>query len=61
MSSLVSTRAKGLPGDNKNLRPAVEPQLISGYKSQQSLEVYQHISLEMVEEAYQAAVYFLRI
>jgi integrase/recombinase XerD len=36
-------------------------QLSSGYKRKQSLEVYQHISLEMVEEAYQAAVQSLRI
>ena len=31
-------------------------QLISGHESKKSLEVYQHLSLETVEEAYQEAV-----
>jgi integrase/recombinase XerD len=31
-------------------------QLISGHESKRSLEVYQHLSLEQVERAYQAAV-----
>lgn len=31
-------------------------QLISGHESKRSLEVYQHLSLEQVEQAYQAAV-----
>ena len=30
--------------------------LISGHESKRSLEVYQHLSLETVEEAYQEAV-----
>jgi site-specific recombinase XerD len=31
-------------------------QLISGHGSKKSLEVYQHLSLDIVEEAYQEAV-----
>jgi integrase/recombinase XerD len=31
-------------------------QLISGHESKKSLEVYQHLSLESVDEAYQDAV-----
>jgi integrase/recombinase XerD len=31
-------------------------QLLSGHTSKQSLEVYQHLSLEAVEGAYQQAV-----
>ena len=31
-------------------------QLISGHKSKKSLEVYQHLSLESVDKAYQDAV-----
>ena len=31
-------------------------QLISGHKSKNALEVYQHLSLDTVEEAYQEAV-----
>ncbi len=31
-------------------------QLISGHESKKSLEVYQHLSLESVEQAYQEAV-----
>ena len=31
-------------------------QLISGHKSKESLEVYQHLSLESVDKAYQDAV-----
>jgi integrase/recombinase XerD len=31
-------------------------QLISGHESKRSLEVYQHLSLKQVEQAYQAAV-----
>jgi hypothetical protein len=30
--------------------------LISGHESKKSLEVYQHLSLESVEQAYQQAV-----
>jgi hypothetical protein len=30
--------------------------LISGHSSKQALEVYQHLSLEQVGDAYQAAV-----
>jgi integrase/recombinase XerD len=36
-------------------------QLISGHASKKSLEVYQHLSLEAVEDAYQAAVRILEI
>ena len=36
-------------------------QLISGHASKKSLEVYQHLSLEAVEDAYQAAVRALEI
>jgi integrase/recombinase XerD len=36
-------------------------QLISGHASKKSLEVYQHLSLEAVEDAYQAAVRALDI
>jgi hypothetical protein len=35
-------------------------QLICGHKSKQSLEVYQYISLDMVDEANQEAVQSLR-
>ena len=31
-------------------------QLISGHQSQKSLEIYQHLSLQSVEKAYQEAV-----
>ena len=31
-------------------------QLLSGHESKKSLEVYQHLSLETVEQAYQEAV-----
>ena len=31
-------------------------QLISGHESKKSLEVYQHLSLELVDKAYQDAV-----
>jgi hypothetical protein len=31
-------------------------QLISGHESKKSLEIYQHLSLGAVEQAYQAAV-----
>jgi len=31
-------------------------QLISGHESKKSLEVYQHLSLDTVEDAYQEAV-----
>jgi hypothetical protein len=31
-------------------------QLISGHAGKKSLEVYQHLSLEAVDDAYQAAV-----
>ena len=31
-------------------------QLISGHTSKKSLEIYQHLSLESVQEAYQKAV-----
>ena len=31
-------------------------QLISGHESKKSLEVYQHLSLDIVEDAYQEAV-----
>jgi hypothetical protein len=36
-------------------------QLISGHTSKKSLEVYQHLSLEDVGDAYQAAVRALEI
>jgi site-specific recombinase XerD len=36
-------------------------QLISGHASKKSLEIYQHLSLEAVEDAYQAAVRALEI
>ncbi len=36
-------------------------QLISGHASKKSLEIYQHLSLEAVEDAYQAAVRSLEI
>jgi integrase/recombinase XerD len=36
-------------------------QLSSGHASKKSLEVYQHLSLEAVEDAYQAAVRALEI
>jgi hypothetical protein len=36
-------------------------QLISGHESKKSLEVYQHISLETAEPAYQEAVKSLEI
>jgi site-specific recombinase XerD len=36
-------------------------QLISGHASKKSLEIYQHLSLEAVEDAYQAAVRTLEI
>jgi integrase/recombinase XerD len=36
-------------------------QLISGHSSKKSLEVYQHLSLEAVDDAYQAAVRALEI
>jgi hypothetical protein len=32
-------------------------QLISGHESKKSLEVYQHLSLDTVEDAYQEAVH----
>jgi len=35
--------------------------LISGHASKKSLEVYQHLSLEAVEDAYQSAVRALNI
>ncbi len=36
-------------------------QLISGHASKKSLKVYQHLSLQAVENAYQAAVRSLEI
>ena len=36
-------------------------QLISGHKTKKSLEVYQHLSLQAVESAYQEAVHSLNI
>ena len=36
-------------------------QLISGHESKKSLEVYQHLSLESVDKAYQDAVQSVRI
>jgi site-specific recombinase XerD len=36
-------------------------QLISGHESKRSLEIYQHLSLDSVEEAYQEAVQSLRL
>ena len=36
-------------------------QLLSGHASKQSLEIYQHLSLEAVEEAYQQAVKLLSL
>ena len=36
-------------------------QLISGHKTKKSLEVYQHLSLQVVESAYQEAVHSLNI
>jgi hypothetical protein len=36
-------------------------QLISGHESKKSLEVYQHLSLDAVEEAYQEAVQWVGI
>ena len=36
-------------------------QLLSGHASKQSLEVYQHLFLEAVEEAYQQAVKLLEV
>ena len=36
-------------------------QLISGHESKKSLEVYQHLSLKSVEDAYQEAVRSVRI
>ena len=36
-------------------------QLISGHESKRSLEVYQHLFLDTVEEAYQEAVQSLRL
>jgi site-specific recombinase XerD len=36
-------------------------QLISGHESKRSLEVYQHLSLDTVEEAYQEAVQSLKL
>lgn len=36
-------------------------QLISGHKTKKSLEVYQHLSLQAVESAYQEAVHSLKI
>jgi len=36
-------------------------QLISGHKTKKSLEVYQHLSLQAVERAYQEAVHSLNI
>jgi hypothetical protein len=36
-------------------------QLISGHESKKSLEVYQHLSLQSVEQAYQDAVKTLEI
>jgi hypothetical protein len=35
-------------------------QLISGHESKKSLEVYQHLSLESVDKAYQDAVQSVR-
>jgi len=35
---------------------ATQIQLISGHESKTSLEVYQHLSLESVDKAYQDAV-----
>jgi integrase/recombinase XerD len=36
-------------------------QLISGHESKQSLEIYQHLSLQNVEQAYQEAVRFIEV
>jgi hypothetical protein len=36
-------------------------QLLSGHASKHSLEIYQHLSLEAVEEAYQQAVKLLEV
>jgi site-specific recombinase XerD len=36
-------------------------QLISGHKTKKSLELYQHLSLQAVESAYQEAVHSLKI
>ena len=36
-------------------------QLISGHRSKQSLEVYQHLSLHTVHDAYQEAAKFLGV
>lgn len=36
-------------------------QLISGHESKKSLEIYQHLSLESVEQAYQEAVKSLEL
>jgi hypothetical protein len=35
--------------------------LISGHESKKSLEIYQHLSLDAVEQAYQKAVHWVRI
>jgi hypothetical protein len=37
-------------------RTDAQIQLISGHESKKSLEVYQHLSLESVDKAYQDAV-----
>ncbi len=36
-------------------------QLLSGHASKKSLEIYQHLSLDAVEEAYQQAVKWLEL
>src|SRR5271166_4985286 len=41
--------------------PDAHLQLISGHKTKRSLEVYQHLSLQAVESAYQEAVHSLNI
>jgi integrase/recombinase XerD len=41
--------------DDQGLSDA-QIQLISGHESKKSLEVYQHLSLESVDKAYQDAV-----
>jgi hypothetical protein len=40
----------------RRIFPVSQIQLISGHESKKSLEVYQHLSLESVDKAYQDAV-----
>ena len=61
-SSETKTYGKGVAmREHKELETLPRIQLLSGHASKHSLEIYQHLSLEAVEEAYQQAVKLLAV